>query len=106
MGYVVLKKFYDRFDNMKLNKEGDEHFPPSDERALQLISQGFITAVENTDDDERIKWLGGGYYELPNGEKVRGKENALAALQELDQATENEKDQVKDNEKPEGDKGE
>ncbi|MFB9330099.1 hypothetical protein ACFFSY_29500 [Paenibacillus aurantiacus] len=37
-------------------------------------------------DDERLEHVGGGYFLLPNGEKVRGKENALLALEALDAA--------------------
>lgn len=46
MKYVVLKDFYDRFDNKRLNKVGDEHTSPNDERANQLIELGFIEQVE------------------------------------------------------------
>lgn len=46
MKYVVLKDFYDRFDNMKLNQVGDEHNPPNKERANQLIKLGFIKQEE------------------------------------------------------------
>ena len=35
------------------------------------------------DQDPSLKHVGGGYYELPNGTKVRGKEAAVAALAEL-----------------------
>lgn len=43
---------------------------------------------------EKLKHLGGGYYELPNGERVRGREAAEKALAELE-AAENAKENVK-----------
>ncbi|CAM5794843.1 hypothetical protein [Brevibacillus borstelensis] len=46
MKYVVLKDFLDRFDNLRHCKPGEPHVPPNDERAKQLIAQGFIAAVE------------------------------------------------------------
>lgn len=39
---------------------------------------------DDSNDDSRLEHVGGGYFVLPNGEKVRGKENALAALEALD----------------------
>lgn len=46
MKYVVAKEFLDRFDNMRHCKPGDPHVPQTEERAAQLIEQGFIAAVE------------------------------------------------------------
>ena len=40
--------------------------------------------VEDVDDQPQVVHVGGGWYELPNGERVQGKEDALAALAELD----------------------
>lgn len=105
MRYIVINNFYDRFDNMKLNIVGDEHLPPNEERANQLIIEGFIEAKEDqqkddgkeetsetasveSDLEELIKHTGAGYYELPNGEKIRGKENAIEALKNLEIKTE------------------
>lgn len=45
MKYIVLRNFYDRFDNMRLCKTGEEHEPPNEERANQLVKQGFIEPV-------------------------------------------------------------
>ncbi|MBS4191748.1 hypothetical protein KHA94_16280 [Bacillus sp. FJAT-49705] len=50
MKYIVLKDFYDRFDNMKINQEKHEHTPPNEERANQLIKLGFIKVVEDDSD--------------------------------------------------------
>lgn len=43
---------------------------------------------EKAVEEEQIKHTGGGYYELPNGEKVQGKENALKALADLSKDSE------------------
>lgn len=90
MKYIVIKDFLDRFNNKKLCKVGEEHVPPNEERAQLLIDKGFIEAVDDGNFAEEVEdgliKLGGGYYELPNGEKVRGKEKALEALAALNEA--------------------
>lgn len=103
MKYVVLKDFLDRFDNRRHCKPGEIHIPPNEERAKRLVELGFIRPVEETksrvkeveqevlehedgvgeNQDEGIKHVGGGYWQLPNGEKIRGKEKALKALAEM-----------------------
>jgi hypothetical protein len=42
--------------------------------------------TDNNSDDlqDKLKHVGGGYYELPNGEKIRGKEVAMEALKALE----------------------
>ena len=45
-----------------------------------------MTDNDPDDIDERLQHVGGGYYLLPNGEKVRGKEKAAEALEALDAA--------------------
>lgn len=59
--YIVTKKFYDRFSNMKLFVPGEIHVPHSEERAKQLLAQGFIAAV----DDEKPEAT------TPNSEKPK-----------------------------------
>ncbi|TFE02884.1 hypothetical protein [Jeotgalibacillus salarius] len=51
----------------------------SQARIDELIDKGFLVAAEEETEAE-LKHLGGGHYELPNGEKVRGKDKAIAAL--------------------------
>ncbi|URN94561.1 MAG: hypothetical protein NAG76_22555 [Candidatus Pristimantibacillus lignocellulolyticus] len=86
MNYIVIKEFLDRFDNLRHCKVGESHIPPNDERADQLVEKGYIEPVDGNDtsDDGQLINLGGGYYELPNGEKVRGKDKALKALEALE----------------------
>lgn len=105
--YLVKTTFYDRLNNMQLVREGELHSPPTQERAQQLIDGGYLdptpiddppestpgtapppTSPGSTDDPanglpEGLTHMGGGYYELPNGEKVRGKEKAIEALAAL-----------------------
>lgn len=65
--------------------------------AVELVNGRYAEYVETLSNEETepddengknefpedIKKLGGGYFELPNGEKVRGKDKALAAYHAL-----------------------
>jgi len=87
MKYVVSNNFYDRFDSMKLCKIGDVHEPPNEDRALQLLQLGHIKLVEEEPEiDERLIKLEGGYYQLPDGSKVKGIKKAHEALKAIDAA--------------------
>lgn len=63
---------------------GEVHsFPRS--RAIQLISSNFAEEISNEPDLEtpkelELEYKGSGWYELPNGEKVRGESEALDRL--------------------------
>lgn len=102
MKYVVIKDFLDRFDNRRHCKPGELHVPPNEERAQHLIELGFIAPIVepkseagvtapdtsdvdsgSVDTDEWPKSAGGGYWDLPNGQRIRGKEKALKVLAEL-----------------------
>jgi hypothetical protein len=51
---------------------------------LHVEASQKVKELEETGDiGEELKHLGGGVYELPNGEKVRGKANAQEALDAL-----------------------
>lgn len=43
----------------------------------------FVSEEDKQEGDSFPRNLGGGYYELPNGEKVRGKEAAEEAMKHL-----------------------
>ncbi|SET02123.1 hypothetical protein SAMN05421676_102357 [Salinibacillus kushneri] len=100
MSYLVLKNFRDIDDNMHHYHEGDnyprEGYEPSEERIKELSSkenrvkrklivkvdepQENKLSVDDSGENEKFpKHTGGGYYELSNGEKIRGKEEAIAA---------------------------
>lgn len=97
MAYEVIKNFIDLEDNNRLNEAGQpyprEGYEPSEERVQYIANKGFIKAIEGTvedtnqnegeGDEDFPKHTGGGYYELSNGEKVKGKEEALAAEEAL-----------------------
>ncbi|MDQ0158965.1 hypothetical protein [Alkalibacillus salilacus] len=84
----VLKRFKD--------KHTGERFGPGDtvdwndkdrvqsavNRGLLEDDTGFLEAKSKQPPNEP-KHVGGGYYELPNGDRVRGKEKAEKALKEM-----------------------
>lgn len=90
--YHVISDFIDR-ETGDIIRAGSI-FEADEDRAEGLRAAGVIgkeVKVEHKKDDddevlddERLTHLGGGYYELPNGEKVRGKKKAIEALAELD----------------------
>lgn len=56
-----------------------------------------ITDTNQEDDDQRLEELnitpsGSGWYELPNGEKIQGKDKAIEAAEELIKETAEEND--------------
>jgi hypothetical protein len=66
-----------------------------DKDEQELVSCGACRYTDEAPIDDEVKpeidenglvKLGGGIYQLPNGEKVRGKEKALEALAELNQS--------------------
>jgi len=68
----------------------DREFKPGEtvdlplDKIEQLNSAGLGTILEVDEVDEWPKQVGGGYYELSNGEKVRGKDVAIAAQAEIE----------------------
>jgi len=53
------------------------------EYRMRFLGEGKEQPLEDSSFDSKIKHVGGGWYELPNGEKVQGKEEANAALSEM-----------------------
>lgn len=80
----VIKRFKERYENDKIYEKGDPYTYENEERIAFLMEQGYLQKRKKPpkDDDTELKHTGGGWYELPNGEKIQGKENALAALEE------------------------
>ncbi|MDN4069941.1 hypothetical protein QYF50_18730 [Paenibacillus vini] len=85
MTYTTLKKFNDRESGKKF-LPGQPFHSNTQERIELLLDQGFIGEIDE-DDDGPLKHVGAGYFELPNGEKVRGRENAEKALKALQEQT-------------------
>lgn len=69
----VLKQFTDK-ETKKKHLVGSE-YEGSNSRISELFSKGFLD-----EPPKEPNHIGGGYYELPNGERVRGKEKAKVML--------------------------
>lgn len=81
--YPVLKTFRDKFTKV-VHEAGSPYETDDADRVKELQDLGFIGAtVGVSDSEDGLKSLGGGVYELPNGNKVRGKEKALESLRSL-----------------------
>lgn len=92
--FKVKTPFRDK-DTNDLFGVGSEYYTEDQERAKYLQEWGYLGEVIETEtesdpdnDEEGIKHVGGGYYELPNGEKVKGKDKALEALKVLQDSDE------------------
>lgn len=84
--YWVTNDFHDRENDGELVKAGTI-IEVDDERADALRRADVIgkeaTEDEANDDLPGLKHTGGGWYELPDGDKVHGKDKALEALAAL-----------------------
>ncbi|QWH26534.1 hypothetical protein EXW51_00150 (plasmid) [Bacillus mycoides] len=88
--YVVKRAFRDKFTLIHYSI-GDSYESNDVERVKYLQDEGFLNEEQITIQHKETKdpvHVGGGYYELPNGEKVKGKDAALEALKELDRVGE------------------
>lgn len=92
---AVLRAFKDK-NTQKHHSKGGTYESDDPKRIAYLQERGFLgevisgpVEIDNNDglenDDAQIKHVGGGWYELPNGEKIKGKDEALAALKELEE---------------------
>jgi hypothetical protein len=82
----VIKRFQDKETNNVYSK-GDLYTSESAERISFLVDEGYLDEAEVKGEEvkaEYPKHTGGGWFELSNGEKVQGKEEAAAAQEELD----------------------
>lgn len=89
--YQVKTEFIEKYHDNRYYAVDSEYESGDDERVDYLQQLGFLgdevtTDVDGDGLDDRLKHVGGGYYELPNGDKVRGKEKATEALQAIDEA--------------------
>ncbi|MBD7984413.1 hypothetical protein H9649_07470 [Sporosarcina sp. Sa2YVA2] len=83
MIYKAKTPFKERHEKMKLYKKGDVYSYDDNDRIAFLVDQGYLEEVTEEEVEGDLNHVGGGYYELPNGEKVKGKDEALKALAEL-----------------------
>ncbi|MEK4555554.1 hypothetical protein [Jeotgalicoccus sp. FSL K6-3177] len=87
--YPVIKNFADKEDNKRSYQEDTWYprfgFEASEERVEELQDMGYIGVNEEPEDiDEGFpRHTGGGHYELSNGEKVKGREEAEKAEEAL-----------------------
>lgn len=87
MKTAVIKAFVDKNTNIGYSV-GDAFESNDSERVSFLQDEGYLFRSVEEESLEGIKHVGGGYYELPNGDKVKGKEAAFEALKETDQVGE------------------
>ena len=71
-------------DVKKIRYEG-EIFDLSEEHFAELMSINDKLLEETEDKIEYPNHIGGGYYQLSNGEKIKGKDEALKAEEALKQ---------------------
>jgi hypothetical protein len=83
MANKVIKRFQDK-ESKKIHNVGDLYEHESADRVAFLVKKGFLDENEvQPAESEFPKHTGGGYFELSNGEKVKGKDEAAAAEKEL-----------------------
>lgn len=75
---IVLKDFQCK-ETKKVYRAGETY---EGNRLEELQELGYVSAEEGA--DKFPKHTGGGFYQLSNGDKVKGKDAALAAQAELD----------------------
>ena len=82
MLYPVLKNFKDKQDNKREYQLNDWYprfnFEVDNDRVEELYKLGYI-GKQDEEVEQYPKHVGGGWYELSNGERVQGKEEAIEA---------------------------
>jgi hypothetical protein len=81
MKYPVIKNFRDKYTKIRY-KIGDIYETEDAKRAEYLQSKEALGGqiAEETTPEAQPKHIGGGWYELPDGTRVQGRENAENAL--------------------------
>jgi hypothetical protein len=96
--YKVVIPFRDK-ETLDLFGVGDSYYTEDPERAKHLQQEGYLGEEVQVDSEEDWpKHVGGGHYELPDGNKVKGKDNALKALADLNKEPEKEPEKEPDKE--------
>ncbi|QNG60386.1 hypothetical protein H4O14_02340 [Bacillus sp. PAMC26568] len=80
--YKVIKKFHDK-DRDEVYNKGDLYVHEDAERIAFLIEKNLLNDTEEP-KGEFPKHTGGGWYELADGSKVQGKEEAIAAMNDIE----------------------
>lgn len=90
--FPVIRAFRDK--NTKKHYAVGSSFSSEDPDRISFLQEkrfiGVVVPIELKDQDppkeeDGIKHVGGGYYELPNGEKIKGKDKALEELKKLNE---------------------
>ncbi|PGX31017.1 hypothetical protein COE33_09270 [Bacillus anthracis] len=84
--FKVITAFRDKFSYVHYSV-GEPYKTDDQERVEFLQKEGFLETEPIGDYKPAVLeavHVGGGYFELPNGEKVKGKDAALKALEELE----------------------
>lgn len=78
---IVKRSFYDKEDNYKAYSVGDSYQNENSDRVVFLMDKGFLEQKRKQPPEPDFpNHVGGGYYELPNGDRVQGKKAALEAM--------------------------
>lgn len=86
----VIKGFRDKKDNYKTYVRGSKFKSSDKKRITELTEKGHLEAVETATpksakvETADVKHVGGGVYELPDGERVKGKEEAEKAVKQAE----------------------
>lgn len=83
MAFKAMKRFKERHQNFKIYEKGDLYTYENKNRVAFLVKEGYLQEVKDKASEVEIKHVGGGWYVLPNGEKVKGKEAAIKTAKEM-----------------------
>jgi hypothetical protein len=89
MNFLVKNAFYLNGElvqpgsEVELTEEQAGYFAPKDVLGRQVESVLGGEEPDNEPDEDGLKHLGGGVFELPDGKKIKGKSKALEALKAL-----------------------
>lgn len=87
--YKVKKRFRD-IETQGIYLPGDTFKTDDQDRAASALKRGLIEKKSKQPPKKDVKLkvddyhVGGGYYELPDGKRIRGKQKAEKALKTLD----------------------
>ncbi len=81
--YKVIRSFKDKTNNLRFVAKGGFYSHEDENRIAFLIENGFLEGKVEEPKEKYHKHVGGGYYELSNGEKVQGKKKAQQAENKL-----------------------
>ncbi|MCC1486746.1 hypothetical protein LB312_05665 [Bacillus tropicus] len=78
--HLIIRAFIDK-DTLLGHSEGDMYESNDSKRIAFLVEKGFLQETQK--NSKFPKHAGGGWYELSNGDKIQGKDEAVEAEQSL-----------------------